>query len=71
MIGRIISETTVAIWNCLHETYMPMDGRKYPVIFKSYGIFQIALELLTENIYAYKSCLEVIQKISITKPFIL
>jgi hypothetical protein len=27
MIGRIISETTVAIWNCLHETYMPMPDK--------------------------------------------
>lgn len=27
-IGRIISQSTVAIWNCLHETYMPMPDKE-------------------------------------------
>jgi hypothetical protein len=26
-IGRIIYETTVAIWNCLHETYMSVPDK--------------------------------------------
>lgn len=28
-IGRIVSQTTVAIWNCLHKTYMPIPDKNH------------------------------------------